>query len=631
MNFATKTSRKSILIWALWLLVFLAALASPITLETQTHFPFTAGLASPALEKGKPFPWQVRTWRWKKHARKRYLAWQRQYRQARRLAALAHLVMLGAVPLAEIVGWFTRRQVRYQVGALPVLYALLESLQVRQIVNNYCPTRSPVDHGTVALVIILNRLTFPLPLYRIAHWVEQTTLPATLGVPAEKFNDDRLERTLDALFPHLESIWTEIVTIALRKAKVNLSFLYYDLTAFIAHGRYAKSRMIDFGFAHNTPSNKRKLKLGLNTLADGNLPWFYRLWSGRSADTATVQQNMAQLMQLLKENGCSLAKMLLIGDRAMLNAEIAHSYHENGLRYLGGLRGCYDLLLIWNDEQFLAHPLVEGPNPRYWGRGCTVTFEHEGKKITHKGLVVVSGPLRDQHRQARRELLQDLDAELCRVRGEIGQPRMGSIKAVQRRANARLRASKVGHLVTAEAIETSAGGINLVWQVDTLRLAKLERLDGRYLLVTNDWQRSHREIFQLYRDKDGGEKRFAISKGDLKISPLYLHKDQRIASMMMLNMLALLVYSLLERQIRQQGLQLTTRELIRRLDDLTLIETHYLDGSIMRRLTDLTPEMQAILPLVWTALEDFFNTPGWASLRPALPQPPLQLRLPILA
>jgi len=624
MNCATQNARRQVLLWCLWLLVLLVACLTPGQLETE------AGVLTHDQSQGHLFPWMVRYNRWKKHALKRYRAWKKRYRQAKRTAMLARLVLLGVIPMAQLVAWLTRRQNHYQLGALPVLYALLETLKVRYIINRYCPTQGRVDHGTVALVLVLNRLMFPLPLYQIADWVGQTVLAAMLGVAAEKFNDDRLERTLDALYPHLESIWTEIVTVALRKADVDLSVIFYDLTAFITHGRYAQSELVDFGFAHNTPSNKRKFKLGLNTLADGNLPGLYQLWSGRTADQATVQSNMENLARWLDRNGQSHQKTLVIGDRAMLNAEIAITYEQTGLRYLAGLRGRRDLLKVWDDEQLAAFPIVADPNPQYWGRGCTVTFTHEGHTANHKGLVVVSGPLRDQWRQTRRERLQALDAALTQVRQEIGQPRMRTVKAVQRRANARLRASKVGTLMEATAYLTHEGGVNLVWQINSTRLAEKERLDGRYLLVTNDWNLSHHEMFQLYRDKDAGEKRFFISKNDLKVAPVYLHKDRRIASMMMLNMVALLAYSLLERQMRQQGLQITTRQLIKQLQNLTMIETHCLDGSVMRQLTGLTPEMQAILPLVAAGLKTLVEDVVPSQNPPILPDLASPLGFPAL-
>ena len=244
---------------------------------------------------------------------------------------------------------------------------------------------------------------------------------------------------------------------------------------------------------------------------------------------------------------------------------------------------------------------------------------------------MLAGPLRDQLRQARQSQLQDLQEQLSQVQADIGQPRLRNRKALQRRVNARLRASPVGHLMETQVYTNPQGQLNLVWQVKASLLAQEERRDGRYLLVTNDWSLSHAELFRLNREKDGGEKRFLISKSDLKVSPVFLHKDHRIAAMLLLNMLALLAFSLLERQLHEQGLQLTTRQLIRRLQDLTVIETRFHDGSLMRRLTPISPECLTILPLVLAALETLIEqaVPAQqpAALLPASP-PPLLLPNP---
>jgi len=190
-----------------------------------------------------------------------------------------------------------------ELPALPVLYALLETLQVRDIINRHCPTRAQVDHGTVALMLILNRLTLPLPLYQIADWLGRTVLVIVLGIPAAKFNDDRLDRTLEAIQPHCREIWQAVVQRALIQAEVDLNLIFYDLTAYIFHGDYTDREYADFGFAHNTPMNKRKFKNGLNVAADGNIPTEYAPWSGRTADLAIVQENMEQLRRFLARRG----------------------------------------------------------------------------------------------------------------------------------------------------------------------------------------------------------------------------------------------------------------------------------------------------------------------------------------
>ena len=610
-NFGTKRAWTQILVWLIW---FMAVLVFIQPTNQPGYQPDRAGpllgVVTYDSRNGALFPWPVR-YRWKKYALIKYRVWQRAYRRASRVAMLARLALNGTMTMAQVVDWLTVGQVRYQLGALPVLYALLETLKVRQVINRHCSTQAEVDHGTVALVLVLNRLMFPLPLYQVADWVGQTVLVTVLGLPATKFNDDRLGRTLDALYPHLAEIWLEVVETALLKADIDLSLIFYDLTAFIAQGRYAASDIIDFGFAHNTPSNKRKFKLALNVTADGHLPWLYWLWSGRTADQATVQSNMTKLAGWLQRHGYQLQETLVVGDRAMLSDEIALAYDQHNLRYLAGLRCLQNqhkaLLTQWPEEQFLAFPLLPGKNPQYWGRGCPVTFSHNGQTTTHKGLVILAGPIRDQLRQTRQTRLQALDQELAQVKADIGQPRLRTLKAVQRRANARKRASKVGKLMSVTAYTTPSGQVDLRWQVDTYALWQAEQRDGRYLLVTNDWSLSHQQIFQLYRDKDGVEKRFHVCKSDLQVSPVYLHQDQRIASMLMLNMLALLAYSLLERQARQQGLQLTTRQLIKRLEHLSLIETHCHDGSCLPRLTPVDPAVALTLQLVALALNDLLQ------------------------
>lgn len=119
----------------------------------------------------------------------------------------------------------------------------------------------------------------------------------------------------------------------------------------------------------------------------------------------------------------------------------------------------------------------------------------------------------------------------------------------------------------------------------------------------------------------------SICQSDLQVSPVYLHQDQRIASMLFLNMVALLAYSLLERQVRQHGLQLTTRQLIQRLETVTLIETCCHDGSCLRRLTPIDPEVACLLQLVAQALDELIATPAirWMPLLSTSYDEPLPL------
>jgi transposase len=531
--------------------------------------------------------------------------------------------MVGALGLAQLVDLVTRSQLRRHVGALPALYTLLETLQVRQVINRYCPTWAKVDHGTVAMVLVLNRLMMPLPLYQVADWLARTILVHTLNIPASKFNDDRLARTLDAIQPHCQAIWLEVVQQALQQAEIDLRFIFYDLTAFVVHGTYAQSQHVDFGFANNTPMKKRKFKAGLNVTADGNLPVDYALWSGRTTDMATVEENMARLGRLLQRRGWPTEKVTVIGDRANLSDKLALTYDDHKLHYLAGLRllkKVHKALLVEAPEsQFYAHPLTDERGPKgYWGLLCRVPFEHEGRWATHKGLVVLSGPMRTAIRQGRAKQFRELHQALRQVKAQIGQPRCRTVKAVQHRARTKLKSSPVGKFVQAEAYIDEQGQIRLRWRVDEDALRQKMERDGRYLLVTNNEALSAKRILDLYHQKDGVEKRICVSKNQLKVSPIYLHKDERIEAMLLINMLALLAYSLLERQARQGGLQMTTRRIIEKLQSLDVVETCCWDGSYLFRLAPVDDEQVVLLQVLAQVLQDL-RLPRWQ-------QPPLPTR-----
>jgi transposase len=504
---------------------------------------------------------------------------------------------------------------------------------VRAIINHYCPTQAEVDHGTVALVLVLNRLTMPLPAYQIADWLARTVLVSVLGIPVAKFNDDRLARTLDAIQPHCQAIWREVIDRAIVQLDLDLSVLFYDLTAFVVHGAYTDSQHVGFGFAHNTPMDKCKFKVGLNVTPDGRILIEFGLWPGRTADIATVQENMERLKRLLQRRGCSVQETLIVGDRANLDDKLALAYDDHHLRYLAGLRLLKKVhqALVWepSDAQLSAQPLTDDHGPQgYYGRLCQVPFQPKDsqRKAVHRGLVVLSGPMRTAVRRSRARQLKAVRHSLREVEAKIGRPRLQTVKAVQCRADVTVKASPVGKLMRAEAYQDEQGHVRVRWWVDRDALRQVMRRDGRYLLVTNDWSLSPQQMLALYHRKDDVEKCARVAKSQLQVSPIYVHKDERIEAMLLINMLALLAYSVLERQARQGGLQVTTRHIIEKLESLEVVETDCVDGSCLVRLAPVDEEQAVLLSVLAQLLSELW-LPRWP--HPFLPdEQDLPLALP---
>lgn len=638
MYFATESKRTQLLVWLIWAVACLAFLLMPkagaVDHASLPDVPALAGVISHEPGTASPFPWQPRV-RWRKWAWRRYCAWRRARQRALWVARVGRLALTGALTLAQLVDLVTRAQFRRHLGALPVLYALLETLQVRAIINRYCPTRAEVDHGMVALVLVLNRLTLPLPLYQMADWLARTVLVSVLGIPAAKFNDDRLARTLDVIQPHCQAIWREVIDRAIVQLDLDLSVIFYDLTAFVVHGAYTGSQHVDFGFAHNTPMDKRKFKVGLNVTPDGRILVEFGLWPGRTADIATVQENMERLKRLLQRQGCSVQETLIVGDRANLDDKLALAYDDHHLCYLAGLRLLKKVhqTLVWapSDAQLYAQPLTADHGPQgYYGRVCQVPFQPKDsqRQVVHRGLVVLSGPMRTALRRSRATQLKTLRHSLREVEAKIGQPRLQTVKAVQRRADVTLKGSPVSKLMRAEAYQDEQGQVRLRWWVDREALYQGMQRDGRYLLVTNDGSLSAQQMLALYHRKDDVEKCARVAKSQLQVSPIYVHKDERIEAMLLINMLALLAYSMLERQARQGGLQMTTRRIIEKLESLDVVETHCGDGSCLLRLVPVDEEQAVLLSVLAQVLSEL-RLPRWP--HPFLPHgdgPPLALPPP---
>ena len=124
------------------------------------------------------------------------------------------------------------------------------------------------------------------------------------------------------------------------------------------------------------------------------------------------------------------------------------------------------------------------------------------------------------------------------------------------------------------------------------------RADGRYLLVTNDGRLTPARMLALYRDKDAVEKRFRVFKQDLRVRPLFVHSDERLRALLLVNLIALLAYSLLKRQAQQQGVCLTARRLLECLSTIHVVEVEAWDGSRTRRVSEISPEQRRVLTVL---------------------------------
>lgn len=222
------------------------------------------------------------------------------------------------------------------LGAIPVLIPILQRLNVVSIINRYCPCQADVDEGTVALVLALNRLMSPRPLYKVADWMAETILDETLGISADKFHDRRIGDFLDAIYPHIDNIWKDVVHQAFQKYNISLKFIHYDITSLYFEGAYEDEDLVDYGYSRDDKSDCKQVNLRLNITDEDGIPTAFKVINGSTADRTTPIDNMKALRELL-DNIPGSDDIIIISDQAMLDRDVIIQYHQQGIGYLGPL------------------------------------------------------------------------------------------------------------------------------------------------------------------------------------------------------------------------------------------------------------------------------------------------------
>ena len=100
-------------------------------------------------------------------------------------------------------------------------------------------------------------------------------------------------------------------------------------------------------------------------------------------------------------------------------------------------------------------------------------------------------------------------------------------------------------------VRSEAKRFDLTWRIDHDRLTQESLCDGIFPLVTNETSVSAVDLLLSYKQQPMIEKRFSQLKTDFVVAPVYLKEVSRIQALLCVYFFALLVESLLERELRR--------------------------------------------------------------------------------
>jgi len=504
------------------------------------------------------------------------------------------------------------RLLEKRLGALPVVAEFGRRLRIAEIVDELCPVRpvALITHGEVIEALVANRLTAPAPMLRVQERAAAMAVEEAYGIAPELLNDDRIARALDAVAPSLDEITGGVGAAAITEFGVDVSRLHWDLTSISLYGAYPEADgqypAPRWGHPKDRRPDLKQIQAGLAVSADGGIPVFHRACDGGAAEVAQVAGAMTALKQIAGPR-----RFLLAGDSKLIsyaNAAAMNAQHVGFVAPLAASRVPAGL--------FAALPPGAGTAVDYTaGRDAGKPAAARGSyRVLEDGGMDLPGPRKadppvhlrrilayssaNAEGQAKSRALKLAKAagELSRLVRTAGTRFHPTADAVAARVTAIAAKRRVKAYLRTTISRGPAGKPVLSWHFDQDAIDADAAADGWYALLTNldPGQADPAEVFRRYKGQHIVERRYGEFKGPLAVAPLFLKTNRRIAALITVICLALLIFCLIERQVRKAlaphgemmtGLpgyrttaaRPTGRTIFQALADLRLIPAH--DGN----------------------------------------------------
>jgi transposase len=497
-----------------------------------------------------------------------------------------------------------------RLGSLPVIADFSRRLDIAGIIDGLCPMRDVAlaTHGQVIEVMIANRLTNPSAMVGVCDWARAWAVGEVYGIAASSLGDDRLGRALDAIAEHVDTVVGSVGAAAIDVFGIDVTRLHWDMTSISLYGAYQLNDP-DYpapGWGH--PKDRRpdlkQIQAGIAVSADGAIPVFHQVYDGGAGEVAQVVDAMHHLQTLARTPG-----FLMVGDSkllsyanvtAMTDARVSFLAPLAAARVPAGLFAGIDPAtttpvdyIAQRDEgkpagQRCAYRVTEDvmhlPGPRKTDR------VHQIRRI-----LVHSSANQSAARNARALKLDKARTELDTLTRTAGTRHHRDIAAVTAKAAQISRHRRVGaYLRTTITTHPDTGKPVFTWHYDQTAIDAEAAGDGWYALLTNldPADANPAEVLRRYKRQSAVEQRYATVKGPLAVAPMFLQTNRRITALITVICLALLIFSLIEREVRQRlaeqghtdmvgfyaydnrAVRPTARLILQALHDLRLIPAH---------------------------------------------------------
>jgi transposase len=455
------------------------------------------------------------------------------------------------------------------LGALPVVATFCRRLDLQGIIDRACPVRevARVTHGQVIEALVANRLSSPRPLLRVQDWARQWAVEEVFGVAPDALNDDWIGRALDAIAPELDQIVGSVGARAIAVFGVDVARLHWDMTSISLSGVYEEPEegfiAPRFGHPKDRRPDLKQVQTGLAVSGDGGVPVWHRAYDGGAGEVAQVVGAMTQLKELAGQRELLLvgdSKLLSRGNIVAMNTAKVAFIAPAGKSYLPAAQlGALDLQTAIPVDYLAERDQGTPPGQRGSYRVVEGAITLKAKRKADADLVVrcvfVWSSARAQATAASRaKKLARATDDLQRLERGLGGRYYRTPEQVRQRVGVIAASRKVSGYLRAQAgTDPATGKPTLSWSFDPAALDAEAATDGWYGLVTNltPAQADAAAVLCRYKSQEVVERRYGSFKGPLGVAPMFLKDNRRITALISVICLALLIFCLVERAVRQ--------------------------------------------------------------------------------
>jgi transposase len=413
--------------------------------------------------------------------------------------------------------------------------------------------REEIPWPQMAAVLTIARLCEPSSELHIEDtWYRGTALDDLLGIPADKVHTDRLYAGLDHLLPHKDELERHLRQRLGDLFDLKYELLLYDITSTYFEGQCAANPLARRGYSRDHRPDCLQVLIGLVVTEDG-FPLGYEVFAGNRHDSTTVDEMVTSM-----EQKYGRANRVWVLDRGMVSEEKIAGLHQRDASYIVGtpkamLRRFERELTEQKDWQTVQEGVdvkqVAGP---------------DGKEVF---ILARSIDRRAKEQAMHERFLERLENGLRKLDSAINTGRLRDEGLANRRIGRLLEKNwrAAGAFdVRIERLPEPVGKIRLKisWERNQSWSDWASLANGCYILRSNLCDVDPITLWKRYIQLTEAEWAFRISKDELKIRPIWHHKEHRVRAHILVSFLAYVLWKTLAGWMQRSGLGDAPRTLL---------------------------------------------------------------------